>query len=156
MEITDDWLIFETGTYDSDFRFGGLPQLHMDVTPNGPGGSIYALMEDCDSEDYCIHIGHAIMDLRYHEGGTEYQNVIPGVTIRAKMEFFAMDVLIPEGHKIRLSLRDIGEDYLPPSTEAAVDIDISGNSVLRLHEINVDDKIFFEPPVCTHEDCLAE
>ena len=25
------------------------------------------------------------------------------------MEFFAMDVLIPEGHKIKLSLRDIGE-----------------------------------------------
>ena len=104
----------------------------------------------------CIHIGHAIMDLRYHEGGTEYNNIIPGETIRAKMEFFAMDVLIPEGHKIRLSLRDIGEDYLPPSTEAIVDIDISGNSVLRLHEINVDGKIFFEPPVCTHEDCLTE
>ena len=78
--------------------------------------------------------------LRYHEGGTEYQNVIPGVTIRAKMEFFAMDVLIPEGHKIKLSLRDIGEDYLPPSTEAAVDIDVSGSSVLRIHEINTDQK----------------
>ena len=67
-----------------------------------------------------------------------------------------MDVLIPEGHKIRLSLRDIGEDYLPPSTEAAVDISISGNSVLRIHEINTDGKIFFEPPVCMHEDCLSE
>ena len=113
-------------------------------------------MDDCAAENDCIHIGHAIMDLRYHEGGTEYQNVIPGVEIRAKMEFFAMDVLVPEGHKIRLSLRDIGEDYLPPSTEAAVDIDISGNSVLRIHEINTDEKIFFEPPVCMHEDCLSE
>ena len=101
-----------------------------------------------------MYQGHAIMDLRYHEGGNEYQNIVPGVTIRAKMEFFAMDVLIPEGHKIRLSLRDIGEDYLPPSTEAAVDIDISGNSVLRLHEINVDNKVFFTPPVCLHTDCI--
>ncbi len=156
MEATNDQVVFETSVFDSDFRFGGLPQLHLDVTPAGPGGSIYALMEDCSAENECIHIGHAIMDLRYHEGGTEYQNIIPGVEIRAKMEFFAMDVLIPEGHKIRLSLRDIGEDYLPPSTEAAVDINISGNSVLRIHEINTDGKIFFEPPVCMHEDCLSE
>ena len=156
MEATNDQVVFETSVFDSDFRFGGLPQLHLDVTPAGPGGSIYALMEDCSAENECIHIGHAIMDLRYHEGGTEYQNIIPGVEIRAKMEFFAMDVLIPEGHKVRLSLRDIGEDYLPPSTEAAVDINISGNSVLRIHEINTDGKIFFEPPVCMHEDCLSE
>ena len=156
MEATNDQVVFETNVFTSDFRFGGLPQLHLDVTPAGPGGSIYALMEDCSADNECIHIGHAIMDLRYHEGGTEYQNVIPGVTIRAKMEFFAMDVLIPEGHNIKLSLRDIGEDYLPPSTEAAVDIDVNGSSVLRIHEINTDQKIFFEPPVCMHEDCLSE
>ena len=156
METTDDWIVFETEAYQDDFRFGGLPQLHMDVTPLGSGGSIYALMEDCDSEGYCIHIGHAIMDLRYHEGGNEYQTIVPGQTIRAKMEFFAMDIWIPEGHKIKLSLRDIGEDYLPPSTEAAVDIDVSGNSVLRLHEVNVDNKLFFEPPVCLHTDCIEE
>ena len=156
MEATNDQVVFETNVFTSDFRFGGLPQLHLDVTPAGPGGSIYALMEDCSADNECIHIGHAIMDLRYHEGGTEYQNVIPGVTIRAKMEFFAMDVLIPEGHNIKLSLRDIGEDYLPPSTEAAVDIDVNGGSVLRIHEINTDQKIFFEPPVCMHEDCLSE
>ncbi len=156
MEATDDWIVFETEAYQDDFRFGGLPQLHMDVTPLGSGGSIYALMEDCDSEGYCIHIGHAIMDLRYHEGGNEYQTIVPGQTIRAKMEFFAMDIWIPEGHKIKLSLRDIGEDYLPPSTEAAVDIDVSGNSVLRLHEVNVDNKLFFEPPVCLHTDCIEE
>ena len=76
--------------------------------------------------------------------------------ITAKMEFFAMDILIPEGHYIRLSLRDIGEDYMPSSTEAAVDIELGEDSVLRLHEINVDNKIFFEPPVCTHTDCLEE
>ena len=30
------------------------------------------------------------------------------------------------------------------------------DSVLRLLEINVRNKIFFEPPVCTHADCLEE
>jgi len=156
MEAVDDWIVFETGAFDYDLRFGGLPQLHMQVTPQGSGGSIYAYMEDCSENDECIHIGHAIMDLRYHKGGTEYQTIVPGVEITAKMEFFAMDVLIPEGHYIRLSLRDIGEDYTPSSTEASVDIELGEDSVLRLHEINVDNKIFFEPPVCMHADCLEE
>ena len=154
--FANDNVVFETPAFNQTFRFGGLPQLHIDVTLAGSGGSVYALMEDCNADNECIHIGHATMDLRYHAGGTEYHVLSPGQTVNAKMEFFAMDVLIPEGHKIRLSLTDIGDDYLPPSNTAPVEIGINDNSILRLHEINTDDKIFFEPPVCTHEDCLAE
>ena len=154
--FANDNVVFETPAFNQTFRFGGLPQLHIDVTLAGSGGSVYALMEDCNADNECIHIGHATMDLRYHAGGTEYHVLSPGQTVNAKMEFFAMDVLIPEGHKIRLSLTDIGDDYLPPSNTAPVEIGINENSILRLHEINTDDKIFFEPPVCTHEDCLAE
>ena len=154
--FANNYVVFETPAFNQTFRFGGLPQLHIDVTLAGSGGSVYALMEDCNADNECIHIGHATMDLRYHAGGTEYHVLSPGQTVNAKMEFFAMDVLIPEGHKIRLSLTDIGDDYLPPSNTAPVEIGINENSILRLHEINTDDKIFFEPPVCTHEDCLAE
>ena len=154
--FANNYVVFETPAFNQTFRFGGLPQLHVDVTLSGSGGSVYALMEDCDADNECIHIGHATMDLRYHAGGTEYHILSPGQTVNAKMEFFAMDILIPEGHKIRLSLTDIGEDYLPPSNTAPVEIGINENSILRLHEINADNKIFFEPPVCTHEDCLAE
>ena len=63
MEATSQ-VVFETNVFTTDFRFGGLPQLHLDVTPAGPGGSIYALMEDCSADNECIHIGHAIMDLK--------------------------------------------------------------------------------------------
>ena len=154
--FANNYVVFETPAFNQTFRFGGLPQLHVDVTLSGSGGSVYALMEDCDADNECIHIGHATMDLRYHAGGTEYHVLSPGQTVNAKMEFFAMDVLIPEGHKIRLSLTDIGDDYLPPSNTAPVEIGINENSILRLHEINTDNKIFFEPPACTHEDCLAE
>jgi predicted acyl esterase len=154
--FADDFIIFETPAFNQTFRFGGLPQLHIDVTLGGNGGSVYALMEDCDSNDVCIHIGHSTMDLRYHAGGTEYHVLSTGEIVNAKMEFFAMDVLIPEGHRIRLSLTDIGDDYLPPSNTAPVEIGINENSILRLHEINVDNKNFFEPPICMHTDCLEE
>ena len=154
--FSGDSIVFETPKFNQTFRFGGLPQLHVDITPIGTGGSIYALMEDCVSDDDCIHIGHATMDIRYHAGGTEYNIIEPGETINAKMEFFAMDVLIPNEHFIRLSLTDIGDDYLPPSNTAPVEIEINENSILRLHEINLDNKIMFEPPICMHADCLEE
>ena len=48
----------------------GLPRLHVKVSTTTVGGQLYALLEDC-FEGECIHIGHAIMDLRYHEGGEE-------------------------------------------------------------------------------------
>jgi len=154
--LVEDYVVFETPKFNQTLRFGGLPQLHVDVTLTGSGGSLYALMEDCDSTDECIHIGHATMDLRYHAGGNEYNVLVPGETVNAKMEFFAMDVLIPEGHYIRLSLTDIGEDYLPPSNTSPVEIGINENSVLRLHEINYDNKLVFQPPTCTFSDCLEE
>ena len=44
-------------------------------------------MEDCSADNECIHIGHAIMDLRYHEGGTEYQNVILELLLGPRWNF---------------------------------------------------------------------
>ena len=87
------------------------------------GGQIYALMEDCSDDGDCIHIGHAIMDLRYHEGGVEEQTWLPVFeNINAKMEFFAIDAQIEAGHTLRLSLASTGEDYLPASTSSIVQI----------------------------------
>ena len=60
-----------------------------------------------------------------------------------------MDVLIPEGHYIRLSLRDIGEDYLPSTCAAAgltVFIDESSTLGLPLIERSNDDNRWFLAP----------
>ena len=82
-------------------RVAGTPRLHVDVTTATVGGQLYALMEDC-YEGTCIHVGHAIMDLRYHAGGDQIQTWTPIFeTINAKMEFFPLDAMIAEGHTIR-------------------------------------------------------
>ena len=49
-----------------------------------------------------MHLGHAVMDLRFHGGGKEGQVLMPGEMVIAKMEFFAMDVIIPAGDGIQL------------------------------------------------------
>ena len=126
----------------------------MDVSTATVGGQIYALLEDCSEAGDCIHIGHAIMDLRYHEGGTQEQTWLPIFqTINAKMEFFAMDAQIEAGHFLRLSLASTGEDYLPASTSSIVQISEGSSSNLILDTIQEGDKLLFDPPLCTHPYC---
>ncbi|MFL2944055.1 MAG: hypothetical protein ACJZ2J_01835 [Candidatus Poseidoniales archaeon] len=49
-------------------------------------------------------MGHGVMDLRYHEGGRECgQPCTVTGTVNAKMQMFAMDVVVPAGKRTRTS-----------------------------------------------------
>lgn len=147
--------IYETDPLEEEVWISGLPRLHIDVNTATLGGQIYALLEDCSDDGDCIHIGHAIMDLRYHEGGVEEQTWLPVFeNINAKMEFFAIDAQIEAGHTLRLSLASTGEDYLPASTSSIVQISEGPDSNLIIDVIQPESKILFDPPVCTHQYCL--
>ena len=44
-----------------------------------------------------MHLGHAVMDLRYHAGGRSGQEVlVPFSSVTAMMEFMPMDVVLQE------------------------------------------------------------
>ena len=149
--------VWETEPLTKTLRVAGTPRLHVDVTTASVGGQLYALMEDC-YEGTCIHVGHAIMDLRYHAGGDDIQTWTPIFeTINAKMEFFPLDAMIAEGHTIRISLASTGEDYLPASTSSIVTIQEGETSTLQLDIIseNPEERRYFTPPVCTHELCVS-
>jgi predicted acyl esterase len=140
---------------ENPMYIAGMPRLHVQVSTATVGGQLYALLEDCDEQSNCIHLGHAIMDLRYHEGGDDVQTWVPvAETITAKMEFFAMDAEVPAGHALRLSLTSTGEDYLPASTSSVVFIQEGEGSTLQLDTFDPDNRRYFTPPVCTHERCL--
>ena len=133
----------------------GVPRVHVDVTTTTVGGQLYALLEDCNPEDSCIHIGHAIMDLRYHAGGDEVQTWLPLVeSINAKMEFMPLDAEVPSGHTLRLSFASTGEDYLPASTSSVVNVIEGATSTLQLDVFEPSERRYFSPPECTHEVCL--
>ncbi|MAI04993.1 MAG: hypothetical protein CMA07_04720 [Euryarchaeota archaeon] len=146
--------VYETEPLTEDLYIQGLPRLHVQVTTTTVGGQLYALLEDCYG-DNCIHIGHAIMDLRYHEGGEELSSAwAPFVEpITAHMEFIALDAEIMAGHTIRLSLLSTGEDYLPASTSSIVNILETPGSTLQLDTFDPDDRRYWTPPVCTHVIC---
>lgn len=147
--------VWETEPLAEDMHIAGMPRVHVEVTTATLGGQLYALLEDCDNQSNCIHLGHAIMDLRYHAGGDDIQTWTPVVeSISAKMEFFAMDVEVPAGHVLRLSLQSTGEDYLPASTSSVVFVEEGASSTLQLDVFEPADRRYFTPPVCTHERCL--
>jgi predicted acyl esterase len=151
--------VWETEPLTETIRIAGVPRLHVDVTTATVGGQLYALLEDCYQNE-CIHVGHAIMDLRYYAGGDDIQTWLPIFeTINAKMEFMPLDAVIADGHTIRVSLLSTGEDYLPASTSSIVTIQEGDTSTLQLDVIDTsaDTSVrrYFTPPECLHEVCLG-
>ncbi len=132
-------------------RVAGMPTLHVDVTPTGPGGQLFAELRDATRDE---HLGHAVMDLRYHEGGDEMQTIVPGERITAKMQFFPLDVVLPAGHELELRLSVTGEDYMPPAINNPVEVHLDDESVLTLPTIERTPNAFFVPP--GHENVLGD
>tara|TARA_B100000683_G_C12506732_1_gene559338 strand:- start:1213 stop:3096 length:1884 start_codon:yes stop_codon:yes gene_type:complete len=145
--------VYETPPLEQDLYFGGLPRLHVNVNTATVGGQIYALLEDCDGAN-CIHIGHAIMDLRYHAGGDDEQTWTPVFEeITALMEFFPMDVEVAAGHTIKLTLRSTGEDYLPSAASTLVTV-VDAGSTLQLDTFDPDTRDYYQTVQCTVQICL--
>ena len=144
--------VYETPPLEEPLYFGGLPRLHVNVNTATVGGQIYALLEDCDGAD-CIHIGHAIMDLRYHAGGADEQTWTPVFEeITALMEFFPMDVEVAAGHTIKLTLRSTGEDYLPSAASTAVTV-VNAGSTLQLDTFDPATRVYYDTVQCTAQIC---
>ncbi len=95
-----------------DTHIAGLARLHLEAIPSFDGGQVFVEMQDSETG---LRIGHATMDVRYHEGGYDAKTVIPGSQITMLMEFQAIDAIIPAGHGIRLVMTETGEDYLAPA-----------------------------------------
>jgi predicted acyl esterase len=127
---------------DKDLRIAGMTQLQLAVTPTGPGGQAYAILRDAETG---MHLGHAIMDARYASGGTEMMPVVPGQPLTMMMEFWAMDVILPAGHGLKLQLSATGEDYLPSAVNGPLVLDLA-HSVLKVPTIERGPEAFFTPP----------
>ena len=147
--------IWESEPLQEDLYIAGTPRLHVQVRTQTYGGQLYALLEECSTS--CIHIGHAIMDLRYHAGGDEIQSWAPITeTITARMEFMPLDAEISANNTLKVTLLSTGEDYLPASTSSIVFIEEAGSFLLLdTFDPNSESRLYFTPPVCEHEVCIT-
>ena len=125
-----------------EIHFSGLATLHLEVrTGLCNGGQIFATLFD-DTLD--LRLGHAVMDIRYREGGYDAKTALFMTDYTMLMEFNPMDVVLPEGHALRIDLTETGEDYLP-STCALIGLSVEGGTLgLPLIDRQVSHENWFE------------
>jgi hypothetical protein len=140
-------LMIECPEFDNETRIVGNPTFHVEATISlfATSGHLFVEMVQASSG---MHLGHAVMDLRFHAGGGDGEIMTPGETVIAKMEFFGMDVIIPEGDGIHLIITQTGEDYAPsPVSMMPVTISLGPSSILSLSTVARDCADLFLPPM---------
>ena len=114
-------ITFSYGPFTEDIYMAGMPTLHLSSIPHTTNnGHVFVEMTD----DSGMHLGHAVMDLRFHAGGRDgVVEIVPFTSVMAKMEFMPMDIFLTEGESIHFTITQTGEDYVP-SPAAAGDFSI--------------------------------
>ncbi len=139
--------IIECPAFENETRIIGNPTFHVESTVSLFSTSGHLFVEMVRSSDG-LHLGHAVMDLRFHAGGKEGGPLAPGATVIAKMEFFAMDVIVPADDGIQLIISQTGEDYVPsPVSTAPVSISLDAASILSLSSVERGCDDLFLPPM---------
>jgi len=146
-------LVIQSPQLENETRIVGNPTLHIDATTSllllGTSGHLGVEMVLASSG---MHLGHAVMDLRFHAGGKDGEVLTPGQTVNAKMEFFGMDVVIPAGDSIQLIITQTNEDYVPsPISMTPVTVDLSAASVFGMSTVQRDCSDLFLPPMMPND-----
>ena len=132
-------ITFSYGPFENDTYIAGMPTIHISATPHTTNnGHIFIEMTD----DAGIHLGHAVMDLRFHAGGRDGVATIPAFsTVVAEMEFMPLDVFLAAGESIHFTVTQTGEDYVPsPAASGDYSINWAASTLtLPLVERSCDD-----------------
>lgn len=136
-------------TPEVDFRIVGTPTLHILATistlPPATSGHLFV---ELSRQSDGAHLGHAVMDLRFHAGGKQADTLVPGQSVLAKMEFFGMDVIVPAGDTLVLTITQTGDDYVPsPVSLFPVTVSLDGDSTLSLSTVERGCDDLFLPPM---------
>ena len=154
---TTSSLTIECPEFEEETRIVGTPTFHVEATISQFSTSGHLFVEMVQSSNG-MHLGHAVMDLRFHDGGKDGEVLSPGSTVIAKMEFFGMDVIVPEGDGIQLIISQTGEDYIPsPVSMMPVSVSMGVGSVLSLSYVVRDCNQLFLPPMQSeYPFCILE
>lgn len=125
-----------------DTQISGLLTLHLDVAAAMDGGQIFVEIQDAETG---LRLGHATMDIRYHQGGSEPNTVFPGQSLTMLMEFQAIDAILPAGHGIKLLMSETGEDYLAPACGISCPITVNGGTLSIPHIYRDDATVLITP-----------
>jgi predicted acyl esterase len=137
-----------------DLLISGLPQVHVTVTPHGPGGYMAAYLYERQGNDL-RRLGWTSMNLGYADGTDQYTPVVPGLPLKVKMEIQPMDGVVRADHDLLLRLWVYTDgDRLPTVPPNGVNLEIGHamESVLVIPVIERSEDSYFMPPVPPEED----
>ena len=143
---TTSQTVLDCGTMEEDFRIIGMPTIHIGARMLGTSGHLFVEMQRGSDGS---HLGHAVMDLRFADGGKDgVAGYVPGTTVLAKMEFFAMDVVLEAGDNLVLVITQTGEDYIPSTVSTTqVNVFLDDRSTLSLSTVDRTCDDLFLPPM---------
>lgn len=122
---------FESDPVDGDFRFAGIPDLHVTVTPTGPGGHLSGFLYTVDDDGGAERLGWGQVDLRFAQERPSGKTVTPGEALDVHLPFEPLDVVVPDGHRLVLVVHqetDSDREYSP--TPAPVEVEFGGENRL--------------------------
>ncbi len=134
---------------EEDTRISGLPRLHVTVSPKGPTGHIAGYLYDVAPDGTEKRVGWTMINLRFADGTETSTPLVPNQPILAKMEFQPLDVLIPAGHTLKVTIWEVEEaDRLPAIPPQAVELLYGGSvsSTLELPTLERTEADYFLPP----------
>ena len=146
--------VLDCPIFEVDTRIVGTPTIHIEAQIGlfATSGHLFVEMVQTSSG---MHLGHAVMDLRFHEGGNQGQTLFPGSTVTAMMEFLGMDVVVPSGDGVSLIISQTGEDYVPsPVSTQPVTVTLGDASALGLSIVERGcDDLFLPPMQSAYPEC---
>jgi predicted acyl esterase len=134
---------------EQDLRISGLPLLHVTVSPKGPTGHIAGYLFDVAPDGTEKRVGWTMINLRFADGTETSRPIVPNAQLLAKMQFQPLDVLIPAGHQLKVTVWEVEEaDRLPAIPPQAVELLYGGtvSSTLTLPTIDRTADDYFLPP----------
>ena len=153
--------VLDCGIVDEDLRIIGMPTIHLTASisptciPPMCSGHLFVDMRRGSDDS---HLGHAVMDLRFADGGKDGNLLFPGETVLAKMEFFGMDVVLEAGDNLILVITQTGRDYIPSAASTLpVTVSLDAESTLSLSTVDrTCDDLFLPPMQDVYPQCSNE
>ncbi len=95
-------------------RISGIPSVHLRVTPTGPAGHVSAFLYAFDEkQDRMRRLGWGQTDLRFPNGGTQAQPVVPGQQMKLTIDFVPLETVFHKGEQVVLVLSQGHADHMP-------------------------------------------
>lgn len=137
----------DTGTYrwtvENDTILTGIPSFQFHMVPSAPQGLVYAELRDATDN---VRLGHGVIDIRYPNGGSEYDPASALVETTITMPMEAMEAYVPAGHELELIVAESGEGYILGMNTLPNTFHADG-ATLTFTARDPVDAAFFTPPV---------